>query len=105
MNWIFRHPFQAMACGFKRSSEIVHAQAAWTKAHPNCAWCGALKPEAHHIVPFHIDPAKGADPTNFISLCRARGCHCLVGHMGVFATGINPNVRATCATSPVGEKP
>lgn len=63
-----------------------------------CAVCqGTKKLEAHHIVPFHKDPAKELDPSNLIALCEAGSfgvnCHLFVGHAGDFK-GWNPDAAS-----------
>lgn len=48
---------------------------------PCCAACGSCtKPEVHHIIPVHIDPAKELDPGNLITLCD-KYCHFAIGHL------------------------
>lgn len=49
------------------------------KLNPACTWCGTTKgPEAHHIIPVHVDPSGAADPANLRTFCRR--CHFTVGH-------------------------
>lgn len=71
-----------------RSPHWPAARAAWLKLNPTCAACGGrAKLEVHHRQPFHLDPTLELDPTNFITLCEARGfmnCHLMVGHLGNF---------------------
>ena len=68
------------------------------KSNPMCEWCGGIKKvEAHHIVPLWYDESAGADPDNFISLCRPKRCHILIGHNGSFATKFVENVRTICS--------
>ena len=49
----------------------------------------------HHVIPFHLDPAKELDRTNLIVLCMAypQECHLQIGHGGYFKA-YNPNVIA-----------
>ena len=77
-------------------SRVVRAMGAYKKAHPYCEWCGRPNVEVHHIAPVHIAPERADDPTNFICLNRKPACHHVVGHMGNWQTGHNPNVRETC---------
>jgi 5-methylcytosine-specific restriction protein A len=52
-----------------------------------CAVCGGTKKlEAHHIVPFHVEPRLELDERNLIPLCEGNGvnCHLLFGHLGDF---------------------
>lgn len=68
-----------------------------------CAACGAKQGlQVHHCVPFHDDPTKELDPTNFIALCESVGgleCHEMIGHGGRRGgfKRFNPNVRADAA--------
>lgn len=74
--------------GVTRSNKWPAARAAWLKANPTCAACGGrAKLEVHHRQPFHLNPSLELDPSNFITLCEARGfmnCHLMVGHLGNF---------------------
>jgi 5-methylcytosine-specific restriction protein A len=60
-----------------------------------CAVCGgSRKLEAHHIMPFHLDPTKELDPLNLIALCEGNpkvNCHLVYGHLGNFK-GLNSAV-------------
>lgn len=76
-----------------RSSHWPKVRAAHLAKHPTCEACGAkAKPnkalQAHHIIPFHNDPAKELDPDNLITLCIDGvghcDCHLLIGHAGNF---------------------
>ena len=53
-----------------------------------CAVCGGKKKlEAHHVIPFHLDPVRELDETNLIALCEGNrdiNCHLMVGHLGSF---------------------
>ena len=45
-----------------------------------CSGCDSTRElEAHHIVPFHIDPDRELDVDNLIPLCRE--CHFQLGHL------------------------
>lgn len=47
---------------------------------PCCMACGSCKkPEVHHIVPVHLEPARELDPDNLITLCD-KHCHFVFGH-------------------------
>lgn len=66
-------------------------------AHPQCAACSARTGlNVHHIVPFHIDPARELDPANLITLCESRGCHFTFGHFMNWSLA-NPNVEQDAA--------
>jgi 5-methylcytosine-specific restriction protein A len=53
-----------------------------------CAVCGGKKKlEAHHILPFHLYPARELDPNNLIPLCEGPGnCHLSFGHLHNFSS-------------------
>lgn len=45
-----------------------------------CQGCEATRDlEAHHVVPYHIDPSRELDENNLICLCRE--CHFQLGHL------------------------
>ena len=51
-----------------------------------CCLCNkfkGIKVEVHHIVPFHVDPSKELQPTNFITLCQSKSHndHLIFGHL------------------------
>lgn len=49
--------------------------------YPCCAVCGSyIRPEVHHIIPFHVDPSKELEDTNLITLC-GKYCHFVFGHL------------------------
>lgn len=76
----------------KRSPHWAADRRGYLKTNPACAACGSkLFPQVHHIVPFHEDPSRERDPTNWITLCAWRGCHLGVGHGKDFKF-FNPNV-------------
>lgn len=61
----------------------------WRKTHikKKCECCGKngtlLNPlELHHVLPFHLFPAREKDPENVITLCRP--CHFENGHLMSF---------------------
>ena len=65
------------------------------KVNPRCAVCNSKKKlEAHHIIPFHIQPDLELDRTNLITLCESRttiNCHLIIGHTGNYRD-YNPKV-------------
>lgn len=51
------------------------------KAGSRCAYCRKTHDlEAHHIVPFHLQPALELVEANLVVLCR--WCHFVIGHFG-----------------------
>jgi len=79
----------------KRSYEITKALNLYRKEHPTCAWCDTNKKiEVHHIVPLWSNILLGADPNNFISLCRK--CHFTVGHNGNFSKRYTEDIKTLC---------
>ena len=84
--------------GAKRSSKWRGVRAVHIKKHPLCAVCGGKKKlEVHHIVPFHIDPARELMPSNLITLCEqgpSLNCHLIAGHRGNYSRW-NPFVRGS----------
>jgi 5-methylcytosine-specific restriction protein A len=66
-----------------------------------CAACGGKsKLEAHHIVPFHVQPELELEVSNLLPLCEAKkygiNCHLLTGHAGNYRR-FNPSVSAWAA--------
>jgi len=52
---------------------------------PYCELCGTTKKlQAHHIIPFDVDPSLELVLTNLCTLCRTggSGCHYYAGHGG-----------------------
>ena len=82
--------------GKRRSPKWRAVRAKFLKGK-HCAVCGGSKKlEAHHKMPFHLDPSLELDPTNLIALCegaRQINCHLFVGHLGSFQS-YNPSVHA-----------
>ena len=81
-----------------RSPEWEKARNEHLIKEPACRGCGSrINLEVHHKEPFHLDPAKELDPSNFITLCECdkngMNCHLLLGHLGDFKA-FNPNVVA-----------
>ena len=65
---------------------------------PNCQWCwGTVKLQVHHKMPFHLDQSLELDPTNLITLCELKECHCHLekGHDGNFKN-YNPSIEQEC---------
>lgn len=84
--------------GKKRSDKWPAVRKAFLKGK-TCAVCGTnQKLEAHHVVPFHTDPARELDPANLLPLCEGpdRDCHRLIGHLGNFQS-INVKSRQDAA--------
>jgi hypothetical protein len=72
------------AFGNKRSPQWGGVRKKFLKTHGTCVACGSKKHlEVHHIVPFHVDPSKELQPTNFITLCQSRSHndHLIFGHL------------------------
>jgi hypothetical protein len=85
----------------RRSSHWREDRAGHLKLHGSCAGCaGTKKLEVHHIVPFHLAPARERDPTNWITLCESGkggiNCHLAIGHLGDYKC-FNPNVVTDAA--------
>lgn len=61
-----------------------------------CAVCGGkTKVEAHHIIPFSLDPTKELDVKNLVPLCEGKktvNCHLIFGHGGDYRD-YNPYCR------------
>ena len=78
---------------------------AWLKrflAGKRCAVCGRNDQPltGHHVVPYHIDPARELDPSNVEPVCDdspARKCHLLIGHLGDWQL-VNQDFRQHAAT-------
>lgn len=51
-----------------------------------CAVCGGIDYlVAHHVEPFHLNPARELDPTNLIAVCerpKVLNCHLVFSHFG-----------------------
>jgi 5-methylcytosine-specific restriction protein A len=86
--------------GTKRSSHWPKVRRDFLGKNPKCAACGGTKKlEAHHVMPFHLDPSKELDPTNLIALCESNptfNCHLVVGHRLNFRD-VNQNSRRDAA--------
>lgn len=84
-----------LAAGRARSPHWRVIEQAHLKLEPCCQVCGTRKAlDVHHVVPYHLDPARELDRTNLITLCRAH--HLLFGHLMAWAR-INARVRADAA--------
>ena len=74
---------------------VKAAMRRYRAAHPRCEWDGCSdRVDVHHLVPFHVAPAAGADEGNMMSLSRR--CHFTVGH-GTDWSRYTVNCRALCA--------
>ena len=52
----------------------------WLEDNPHCEVCRTTSDcEAHHIIPFQLDPKRELDTTNLMTLCREH--HFLFGHL------------------------
>jgi len=93
---VIRNP--SMVTRHARRLYATHkAMRAFHKTHKLCAWCGATKRlEVHHIIPVSVAPAKAADTTNMIVLCRS--CHLVVGHNNSFRNSYVIGVVRLCST-------
>ncbi len=81
--------------GTKRSPQWPEVRKHWLADHGFCRGCGGiLNLEVHHKEPFHDDPARELDPTNYITLCEKLGteCHLHIGHLDNWKN-FNPNVE------------
>lgn len=82
--------------GAARSSQWPAVRRNWVRSNPYCAACGTTRElEVHHVVPFHIEPARELDTSNLITLCD--GCHFYLGHLRDWSRH-NPLVREDAAT-------
>lgn len=93
-----RHP-QPFTGGRPRSSKWPKVRAAHIAKNPNCEACGTTRdPEAHHIIPFHVQPRLELDSFNLMTLCGddANNCHFVIGH-GTDWKATNGNVKADAA--------
>ena len=82
--------------GGMRSSRWPAVRKAFMAKNPLCAVCGTkgslLKPnEAHHCIPYSVNPDLELDPKNLIVLCRDH--HFFVGHLMNFKS-FNRDVAA-----------
>ena len=69
------------AAGKARSGKWRAVEQRFLKRHPKCAVCGStVNVNAHHVIPFHVDPSKELKQSNLISLCRDH--HFWWGHLG-----------------------
>ena len=99
---IQHRPEHKVPPGAARSGKWRSVRAAHLKKHPRCALCGGKKKlEAHHCLPFHLDPSLELDPNNLITLCEEKkdgaNCHLLCGHLGSFHS-FNKDVREDART-------
>jgi hypothetical protein len=61
-----------------------------------CGICGGTtKLEAHHVIPFSVDPSRELDEENLYPLCEGKksvNCHLIFGHYGNFAEKYNKDI-------------
>ena len=98
INWIL-NLFENKTFGAQRSPKWSEVRRGYIALYPNCAVCdkkGTIlsSNEAHHCVPFHLQPEMELNPKNLITLCREH--HLFFGHLGNFKS-INENVELDCA--------
>jgi 5-methylcytosine-specific restriction enzyme A len=80
-----------------RSGKWPAVRARFLKDHPTCANCGGKSLlNVHHRLAFHTHPELELEPTNLITLCEARHCHLMQGHLGDFKS-INSTVEDDAA--------
>jgi len=70
----------------RRSSKWPSVRNKFIDANPSCAACGETDRKilnVHHVVPFHVDPAKELVSSNLITLCEGEvvNCHLMFGHL------------------------
>jgi hypothetical protein len=90
----------------RRSGKWPEVEREFLTKNPTCAACGGkVNLNAHHIKPFHLDPAAELDPTNLITLCMERDLHChlLIGHGNDFQA-FNPDVVKMAALALVAHQ-
>jgi hypothetical protein len=64
------------------------------KLNPLCAGCGRKAETGHHVVPFHVDPARELDPDNVVAVCIPD--HFVLCHAGSWSLVV-PNCREVLA--------
>ena len=80
---------------YSRSWKWADVRAAYIKLHPLCECCDSKnKLNVHHIIPYHINPAKELDMDNLMTLCLC--CHLTFGHLMNWKSW-NVNVRKDVA--------
>jgi len=80
----------------RKLSSVVKAMKDYDKLHPACEYCGREgDTDIHHIKPVKYAPDLAGDMDNMIALCRGKGCHFVIGHMGDWKE-YNGAVRETC---------
>lgn len=88
----------SLCLGAALGIDSTRARRAHVRANPACVVCGlksihGWRCEAHHVKPEHLYPALAADPSNFVTLCRAH--HWLVGHGSISWSYENTNIWLT----------
>lgn len=94
---LVRHKLRDVG-GPERSGKWRTIEKKFLLDNPVCAACGGQKRlNAHHMKPYHIDPADELNVENLITLCMGKlECHIMIGHCGNFKL-YNPNVREDAA--------
>lgn len=81
--------------GVPRAPGWKRLRRTWLKEFPNCAVCGTDREVVpHHVVPFHVNPARELDRGNLLTLCPPD--HWLVGHLCNWSSH-NKDVRRDAA--------
>ena len=82
-----------------RSPKWPEVERAHLDAEPRCQWCsGQMRPQVHHIAPFHLHPELELEQSNLITLCEDGGdlnCHFIHGHLRNWRS-FNPYIREQC---------
>lgn len=81
----------------RRSSAWKKFRDDFIRENPVCKVCGGSKNViAHHIIPFHKDPALELEKSNLVTLCESGkgglNCHLFCGHKGNYRD-VNQNIK------------
>mgnify|MGYP001583866311 CR=1 FL=1 len=79
LQWVI-DTWRGIPLGARRSPKWEDVRNQFVKEHPNCEVCGTKKGlNAHHKLPFYLNPLLELDPQNLIVLCRDH--HFFFGHL------------------------